>query len=285
MRRCAPAATGSADCSRRAAPGRIRSRVQSALELGIADRRRDRVGVRVAVAGDVNPRHRTRLSPHRGGYGEAYDGLQRARDGLHGCQRLGGGDGRSGTVCRARVRSPPPITPLGIAKALSEVRSELRARPRLPPGDTRFSLRRTHELQRDTLRVLLGHYERFGPIFTFRSLHRPVVALIGPAAKPLRDSLWSRALQLAPGHVRRAALAADRRRPDHHRLGLPRSRAADHDARLSSPADGGRGGGDERRGGAGAGGLERRDHGRRLRVDPGARDEHRDARSGRARPP
>lgn len=80
------------------------------------------------------------------------------------------------------MRSPPPITPLGIAKALSEVRGELRARPRLPPGDTRFSLRRTHELQRDTLRVLLGHYERFGPIFTFRSLHRPVVALIGPAA-------------------------------------------------------------------------------------------------------
>lgn len=80
------------------------------------------------------------------------------------------------------VRVPAAEPPLGVAKAIAEVRSELRARPRLPPGETHFSLRRTHEFQRRTLPMLLRYYERFGPIFTFRSLHRPVVAMIGPEA-------------------------------------------------------------------------------------------------------
>ena len=33
-----------------------------------------------------------------------------------------------------------------------------------------------------TLPMLLEYYERYGPIFTFRSLQRLVVAMIGPAA-------------------------------------------------------------------------------------------------------
>jgi cytochrome P450 len=65
---------------------------------------------------------------------------------------------------------------------VTELRSELRDRPSLPPGDLRFSLVRTHRLQRDTLRVMLEHYERYGPVFTVRALHRPLVVLIGPEA-------------------------------------------------------------------------------------------------------
>jgi cytochrome P450 len=91
--------------------------------------------------------------------------------------------GETFAACAYQAMKPPAaIPPLGIGKALNEVRSELSRRPRLPPGETGFSLRRTHELQRHTLQVLLGCYERFGPFFTFRSLHRPVVAMIGPAA-------------------------------------------------------------------------------------------------------
>ena len=45
-----------------------------------------------------------------------------------------------------------------------------------------FSLARTHRLQRDTLRLMLELYERYGPVFTVRSFHRPLVVMIGPEA-------------------------------------------------------------------------------------------------------
>jgi cytochrome P450 len=45
-----------------------------------------------------------------------------------------------------------------------------------------FSLRRTHHFQRNSLQALLAYYERYGPIFAFRSLHRRIVAMIGPEA-------------------------------------------------------------------------------------------------------
>lgn len=80
------------------------------------------------------------------------------------------------------MKAPPAVAPLDIGKAISEARAELRTRRRLPPGETRFSFRRTHLLQRDTLALLLGYYERFGSIYTFRSIHRPIVAMIGPEA-------------------------------------------------------------------------------------------------------
>ncbi|HEY5318089.1 MAG TPA: cytochrome P450 [Solirubrobacteraceae bacterium] len=64
----------------------------------------------------------------------------------------------------------------------AELRAELRHRPKLPPGETGFSLARTHRLQRDTLRLMLELYERYGPVFTVRALHRPVVVLLGPEA-------------------------------------------------------------------------------------------------------
>lgn len=63
-----------------------------------------------------------------------------------------------------------------------EIREERAREAALPPGELGFSLRRTHEFQRSTLQMLLAYYERFGPIFTFRSLHRPIVCMIGPAA-------------------------------------------------------------------------------------------------------
>jgi cytochrome P450 len=64
----------------------------------------------------------------------------------------------------------------------AEIREELRERPRLPPGETTFSLVRTHRMQRDTLRLVLEFYERYGPVFTLRFFHRRLVGLIGPEA-------------------------------------------------------------------------------------------------------
>ena len=72
--------------------------------------------------------------------------------------------------------------PANLLGVMYEIRDDLLRREELPPGEMSFSPRRTHRFQRDTLRMLLEYYERFGPIFTFRSLHRPIVALIGPEA-------------------------------------------------------------------------------------------------------
>jgi cytochrome P450 len=80
------------------------------------------------------------------------------------------------------VKPPKPELPPSFWRVGADLRAELRDRPRLPPGETSFSLARTHRLQRDTLRLMLELYERYGPVFTVRTLHRPLVVLIGPEA-------------------------------------------------------------------------------------------------------
>src|SRR5688500_18426168 len=64
----------------------------------------------------------------------------------------------------------------------SDLRAERRATVPFPPGDRRFSLRRTRAIVGDPLHVLLDAYERHGPVFTLRVLHNPVVFMLGPAA-------------------------------------------------------------------------------------------------------
>ena len=80
------------------------------------------------------------------------------------------------------MRAPPAERPPSLPKVIAEVREEIATRTPLPPGEMRFSMARTHRIQRDSLQALLGYYERFGPIFTFRSLHRRIVGMIGPEA-------------------------------------------------------------------------------------------------------
>ncbi|HWF35525.1 MAG TPA: cytochrome P450 [Solirubrobacteraceae bacterium] len=75
-----------------------------------------------------------------------------------------------------------PELPPSFWRVGAELRAELRDRPQLPPGEMSFSLARTHRLQRDTLRLMLELYERYGPVFTVRTLHRPLVFMIGPEA-------------------------------------------------------------------------------------------------------
>lgn len=80
------------------------------------------------------------------------------------------------------MQAPTTERPPGLPRFLTELAGELTRRPSLPPGETRFSLRRTHRFQRDTLRTMLSYYERYGPVFTIRILHRPYVAMLGPEA-------------------------------------------------------------------------------------------------------
>jgi cytochrome P450 len=71
------------------------------------------------------------------------------------------------------MNAPAAERPPSLARVATDLRDELLLG---------FSLARTHRFQRDTLTMLLSYYERYGPVFSFRTLHRPVVAMIGPAA-------------------------------------------------------------------------------------------------------
>ena len=78
------------------------------------------------------------------------------------------------------MQAPPAERPLDLLRIAGELKRELRRRDPLPPGELRYSLKQTRRNQRDPLGSGLDHYARFGPIFTTRMLHRPVVSLIGP---------------------------------------------------------------------------------------------------------
>lgn len=65
---------------------------------------------------------------------------------------------------------------------LQDLADERAATVPYPPGDTKFSLRRTKQFINDPLPLLLDCYERYGPVFTIRILHSRVVMMLGPAA-------------------------------------------------------------------------------------------------------
>ncbi|MGH2928904.1 MAG: cytochrome P450, partial [Solirubrobacteraceae bacterium] len=55
----------------------------------------------------------------------------------------------------------------------------IRARAKLPPGSSLPSWSNTRRIISDPLELLLDHERRFGPVFTIRLLHEPIVWAIG----------------------------------------------------------------------------------------------------------
>ncbi len=62
------------------------------------------------------------------------------------------------------------------------MRGELSAHGSFPPGLTDFNVERTNRMSRDPLPILLGAYERYGPVFSVRILHMRHVFMLGPRA-------------------------------------------------------------------------------------------------------
>jgi cytochrome P450 len=79
---------------------------------------------------------------------------------------------------------PPPMKSGSVRRIVSDIRDERLAAAQgpLPPGDLDFDMRRTRRFAEDPLSLLIPAYERYGPVFTLRLLHQPVVWMIGPAA-------------------------------------------------------------------------------------------------------
>jgi cytochrome P450 len=80
------------------------------------------------------------------------------------------------------VAVPPPVTTNPIRKLAGDLRRERAAAIPFPPGDTRFSMRRTQRFSDDPLSLLLEAYERYGPVFTLRIFHHNVIFMLGPEA-------------------------------------------------------------------------------------------------------
>ena len=82
----------------------------------------------------------------------------------------------------ALVGPPPLLNSSPLAALLEDLRDERHAAVPFPPGETRFSLRRTRRFAAEPLPLLLESYERFGPVFTLRLFHSNVVFMLGPEA-------------------------------------------------------------------------------------------------------
>jgi cytochrome P450 len=82
-----------------------------------------------------------------------------------------------------RISAPHPAPmQLGLfARVADDLRRERRVRRRatLPAGSTAFSWANTRRVIADPLGLLLEHERRFGPVFTIRLLHEPIVWAIG----------------------------------------------------------------------------------------------------------
>ena len=86
------------------------------------------------------------------------------------------------TPTRTIAAPRPAPMQLGLfARIADDINRERRVRRRatLPPGSTAFSWTNTRRIIADPLNLLLEHERRFGPVFTLRLLHEPIVWAIG----------------------------------------------------------------------------------------------------------
>jgi cytochrome P450 len=80
------------------------------------------------------------------------------------------------------VAKPPQMSASPVRRVAGDLVVEFRGRGRYPPGPRGETVSRTLKIARDPLPILLGAYEKFGPIFTLRLLHTQVVFMLGPEA-------------------------------------------------------------------------------------------------------
>lgn len=80
------------------------------------------------------------------------------------------------------LAGPKPLKTSPVLKIASDLRRERQATTAFPPGETRFSMRRTQRFAATPLPVLLEAYAQHGPVFTLRILHGNTIFALGPEA-------------------------------------------------------------------------------------------------------
>lgn len=87
-----------------------------------------------------------------------------------------------GYACAMALVGPPEMSFNPVRRLTADLAAERRSEVPFPPGETWFSIRRTHGFATRPLDLLLDAYERFGPVFTMRVFHGNNVFMIGPEA-------------------------------------------------------------------------------------------------------
>jgi cytochrome P450 len=80
------------------------------------------------------------------------------------------------------MAQPAALTTNPLGRLRHEARTERRLSAPLPPGETRFDLRRGTRFLEEPLTLLLESYRKYGPVFTLRMMTTPTVWMIGPEA-------------------------------------------------------------------------------------------------------
>jgi cytochrome P450 len=83
------------------------------------------------------------------------------------------------------MTAPARMSTNPLLVVLRDVGSEVltrRGRDRFPPGPSDFDMRRTRQMARDPLAILLPLYEQHGPIFSARIFYERMVFMLGPEA-------------------------------------------------------------------------------------------------------
>ena len=96
---------------------------------------------------------------------------------------------------------PPPISFNPVRRLASDLLAEHRTEIPFPPGEKRFSIRRTRGFATHPLPLLLDGYERFGPVFTMRVFHGNTVFMIGPEANHYMTVSHARNFSWREGHM------------------------------------------------------------------------------------
>jgi cytochrome P450 len=96
---------------------------------------------------------------------------------------------------------PAPISYNPAVRLLGDLREERRTEVPFPPGDTRFSLKRTRAFADFPLPLLLDAYERYGPVFTMRIFHGLIVFMIGPEANHYMTVSHAQNFRWRDGHM------------------------------------------------------------------------------------
>ena len=78
------------------------------------------------------------------------------------------------------LQGPPAPSANPLASILTDMRNAHRSAVPFPPGAVSFDPRRARRMLTDPLRLLLGAYSRYGPVYTLRLLTSNVVVLLGP---------------------------------------------------------------------------------------------------------
>ena len=96
---------------------------------------------------------------------------------------------------------PPPVSFNPVVKLVRDLHAETQVEVPFPPGDKLPSLARTRGFADNPLPLLLGAYERYGPVFTQRIFHGNVVFMVGPEANHYMLVSHAESFRWRDGHM------------------------------------------------------------------------------------